>query len=219
MNKLFLIFLFPIFVFAQDTISQPKLSVISLEKVKVVYRGVDNPITVAVANAKEFWVSGPGVSKTDEIGKYIVRPGIGTELKIVVAIKLENGSIITEEHFYQIKGLPNPTTTINNQFSTQGYLEFSLDELKDAEVGLKILDFLFPYQPDVNQFTIKVGKYPTLLVNGNLLTDEVFNLLKKAKKKDFIIISNIKGSFSGVNQMCVRISPIVFRIIKKYNPK
>ena len=71
MNKIFFIFLFPIFVFAQDTISQPKLSVISLDKVKVVYRGVDNPITVAVPNAKEYWVSGPGVSKTDEIGKYI----------------------------------------------------------------------------------------------------------------------------------------------------
>ena len=84
MKKLLFFLLFPIFIFSQDTITNPTLSVISLDKIKVVYRGIDNPITVSVPNAKEYWVSGPGVSKTDELGKYIIRPGSGTELKIVV---------------------------------------------------------------------------------------------------------------------------------------
>lgn len=218
MKKLLFIFLFPILVFSQDTINSPKLSVISLDKVKVVYRGVDNPITVAVPNAKEYSVSGTSVSLKDD-GSYILRPGLGLETKVYIEIILQDDSVVIEEHVYQIKSIPIPSITINDEFSTQGYLEFSLDELKDAEVGLKILDFLFPYQQDVKQFTIKVGNYPTLLVKGNLFTDDVFNLLKKAKKKDYIILSNIKGSFSASNQMCIRIGTLVFRIVEKYNPK
>lgn len=215
MNKIFLIFLFPIFVFAQDTISQPKLSVISLDKVKVVYRGVDNPITVAVANAKEFWVSGPGVSKTDEIGKYIVRPGIGTELKIVVVIKLENGSIITEEHFYQIKGLPNPTGTLNNEYSSNGdALLFTLDELKDAKIGVELIDFLFKLNLEVTQYTITIPRYENLVIEGNLITSEVFNLIKKARKKDYIIISHMRANYMGTHQTPKIITPIVFQITK-----
>ena len=217
MKKLLFILLFPILVFSQDTISKPQHSIISLDKVKVVYRGIDNPITVAinVPDAKEFWVSGPGVSKTDEIGKYIVRPGSGTELKIVVAVKLENGSTITEEHIYQIKGLPNPTTTINNQFSTQGYLEFSLDELKDADVGVKLLDFLSLNYPFVNGFTIRINGKKVYENEGRILNNEGFNLIKKAKNKDLIIFTNIKWFFSGTSMISKPSTSVVIKIVEK----
>jgi hypothetical protein len=195
MKKLFLVLLFPIFVFSQDTISKPKLSVISLDKVKIVYRGIDNPITVSVPNAKEYWVSGPGVSKTDELGKYVIRPGIGTELKIVVAIKFEDDSIVNEEHVYYIKNIPFLVTTINNEFSTQGYLEFSLEDLKNAEVGVKFIDFLFPLYPIVSGFTLKIPNKEDYYNEGNILTEEAINLIKKARKKDNIIITNIKSFF------------------------
>ena len=62
MKQLFvLLFLTSFYSFSQDSlqVEKPKLSVISLDKIKVVYRGIDNPITIAVpANVKSFTVSG-----------------------------------------------------------------------------------------------------------------------------------------------------------------
>ena len=215
MTKLIVYFtlIFSINLIAQDTITKPQLSIISLDKVKVVYRGIDNPITVAVPNAKEYWVSGPGVSKTDELGKYKVRPGSGTELKIVVAIKLQDDSIVNEEHVFQIKGLPKPTSTLNNQFSTQGYLEFNLDDLKDAEISIKLIDFLFPHFPIVSGFTVKVNE-KEYQNEGGIIKDEVYNFIKKARKKDLIIITNVKWYFSGTSMLSKTPSSLVIKVIK-----
>lgn len=214
MNKLFFTLLFPIFIFAQDTISKPKLSVISLDKVKVVYRGIDNPITVAVPNAKSFKVTGNGVFLKDD-GNYIIRPGLGLETKVYIEIILEDDSIVIEEHIYQVKGLPNPTPTLNNEYSSNGQvLIFTLDKLKEAKLGIIMIDFLFKLNFEVTQFTINVPRYPTITVEGNTFNDEVFELLKKAKKKDYIVISHIRGNYMGTHQTPKSMTPIVFKIVK-----
>jgi len=130
-----LLLLFSINLIAQDTISKPQLSIISLDKVKVVYRGIDNPITVAVPNAKEYWVSGPGVSKTDEHGKYIIRPGSGNELKIVVKIIFEDNSSVYEEHVYQIKRIPILSSKLNGN-------KFNKDSIKALKKAINEKDFI-----------------------------------------------------------------------------
>jgi hypothetical protein len=217
MTKLIVYFtlLFSINLIAQDTITKPQHSVISLDKVKVVYRGIDNLITVAVPNAKEYWVSGPGVSKLDEPDKYLIRPGSGTELKIVVKIIFEDNSFVYEEHVYQIKGLPRPIPTLNDEFSTQGLLTFKLEELKKAELGIKFIDFIYgDFNPYVTQFSIKVPRNPTLTINGNIFNEEVLHLLKKARKKDIILISNIKGNYMVGQGLYKPISNLIFQIIK-----
>lgn len=207
------ILLFPIVVFAQDTISQPKLSVISLDNVKVVYRGVDNPISIAVQNAKSFTISGSGIILNKD-GKYTIKPGSGIETKVYVKIVLLDNSIVTEEHVFQIKGLPSPTGTLNNQFSTQGYLEFSLEELKDAKLGIILIDFIFKLNLEVTEYTLKVPRHKALIIKGNIITEEALNLIKKARRKDFIIISNMKGNYMGTNQNPKPISSIIFHIMK-----
>lgn len=216
MTKLIVYFtlLFSINLIAQDTITKPQHSVISLDKVKVVYRGIDNPITVAVTNAKSYTVSGAGVIATNEVGKYLVKAGSGKEMTINVEIVLHDDTIIVEEHVYQIKGLPMPIATLNGNYSTQGLLHFSLEELKSAKLDVILIDFLFKIDLKITQFTIKVPRKDSLTVHGNIFTDEVFELLKKARKKDYIIISNIKGNYMGTHQTPKPITPIVFKIVK-----
>lgn len=182
MRKYLILLLFPILVFSQDTTTTPQYSVISLDKVKVVYRGIDNPISIAVSNAKSYTVSGDGVVLKE--GKYILKAGSGAVTKVFVEIILLDDSKIIEEHVFQIKNLPSPTSTLNNQYSTQGLLYFTLESLKDAEVGIKFIDFVYGnFNPFVTQFSIKVGDFPTISVNGSVFNEEVLNLLKKAKKK------------------------------------
>ena len=217
MKKLFLVFVLSSFYsFSQDSlqVQKPKLSVIELERIKVVYRGISNPITIAVpSNVKSFIVSGPGVSTTDIIGKYNVRPGSGNELIIKVEMVLQDNSVVVEEHVYKIKGIPAPIGTLNEFFNSKGVLDFKIYELKDAIVGIKMVDFLLALNLEVSQFNIKVPRFPTLVITGNVITNEAYELIKRARRKDIIVISEIKGKYFGYDGFIRYPRPLTFKII------
>ena len=142
MKKLILFFLIMSFhSYAQDTISASK-SIIALDKMNVVYRGVENPISIAVNNAKSFVIYGEGVSKKDN-GKYVLRPGSGNVTTVFVEIENFDGSKVIEEHVFRIKGLPAPIGTLNGEYSTKGNLIFTLEETREAKIGIKYIDLLF----------------------------------------------------------------------------
>ena len=215
MKKLFLVLVLSSFYsFSQDSLNvlKPKLSVIELERIKVVYRGISNPITIAVpSNVKSFIVSGPGVSTTDIIGKYNVRPGSGNELIIKVEMTFLDNSIVVEEHVYKIKGLPAPIGTINGEYTTKGSIPFTKEELKQAEVTIKMVDFLPNIQIETISFLISCnGKY--LNIDGNIINEEAFNFIKKFKKRSLIIISEIRYPIA-IDQRAKTVQPIVIELI------
>lgn len=211
--KHILFLLFSIAIYAQDTIPAAK-SVIALDKMNVVYRGIANPISIAVNDAKSYKVYGNGV-KQDENGNYFLSLGAGLTTKVYIEITNNDDTVIIEEHEFRIKGIPSAILTLNEEFSTQLFLEFSLDELNNGRLGIKFLDFLFPFNPEVTQFCIKVPRYPTLTIQGNLFNEDVFKLLKKARKNDIIVISDIRGNYMTSNALHKKISPLCFKIIKK----
>ena len=213
MKKLLLfLFIISFHSYAQDTIPAAK-SVVALDKMNVVYRGVPNPISIAVNNAKSYVISGKGVSKKDD-GKYVIYPGSGNETKVFVEIENFDGSKVIEEHVFRIKGLPAPIGTLNGQYSTNGILFFSLKELEEAEVSFKFIDFLFPIDLNVTHFSIKVSNYPIVNIDGNKITSDVFNLLKKARKNDLIVISHIRAKYMEGDGCHRSIGPLIFQIIK-----
>lgn len=201
MKKLFILFVLSSFYsFSQDSLNvqKPKLSVIELEKIKVVYRGIENPIKIAVPKiVKSFIVSGPGVSTTDIIGKYNVRPGSGNELIIKVEMTLHDNSVVVEEHVYKIKGLPIPIGTINNEYATKGYLEFTKTELKNAIIRTKLVDFAFDYSPKTESFVI-VSNNEEIKINGESINNKAINFIKKLNKDSFIIIKDIYFPIYGM---------------------
>ena len=215
MKKLYLVLVLSSFYsFSQDSLNvlKPKLSVIELERIKVVYRGISNPITIAVpSNVKSFIVSGPGVSTTDIIGKYNVRPGSGNELTIKVQMTFLDNSVVVEEHVYKIKGLPAPIGTINGEYTTKGSIPFTKEELKQAEVAIKMVDFLPNIQIETISFLISCnGKY--LNIDGNIINEEAFNFIKKFKKRSLIIISEIRYPIA-IDQRAKTVQPIVIELI------
>ena len=140
--KYILFFLFSLSIYAQDTIPASK-SVIALDKMNVVYRGIQNPISIAVNNAKSYVISGNGVSKKED-GSYVLRPGSGNETKVFVEIENFNGSKIVEEHVFRIINIPMHQTTINGDYSTfRSSLEFKIEELIDADIGVRFIDCFF----------------------------------------------------------------------------
>jgi hypothetical protein len=212
--KHILFLLFSLSIYAQDTIPATK-SVIALDKMNVVYPGFSNPISIAVNDAKSYKIYGEGVSLNEE-GKYIINPFFNRdEIPIFVEIENFDGSKIIEKHVFRPLLLEPICYTIND-VEDQGNLVFFIEDLKNIKIKAKIKDLLFPVNIEVTGFDIKFPRNNTLTIDGCLFTDEVYELLKKARRKDIIIITKIRCKFKGLNVSFVRASsPIIFRVIKK----
>jgi uncharacterized protein YdeI (BOF family) len=181
--------LFSLSIYAQDTIPASK-SVIALDRMNVVYRGVPNPISISVNNAKSYVIYGNGVSKKDD-GKYVIRPGSGSETKVFVEIENFDGSKVVEEHVFRIKGLPAPIGTLNGEYSTNGYLVFTKEQFRNAKVGFIFLHFLIDVDFPILSFTI-VNNKKEIQINGDTINEDAFNFIKNLKKNSIITIKDIR---------------------------
>lgn len=194
---------------AQSDSIVAKRSVIALDKVKTVYRGISNPISIAVSDCKSFTVEGTGLREVAE-GKYTLSPGAGNEAKIVVSITNYDDSISIEEHIFNIRNFTNAITTINGSYCRNCTLLFKKDDLKDAYIEVSFRDLNLDYEADVVEFTIKFPKKEGIVIKGNLITDEVYNLFKKNQS---VVIYDIKTKFQGLgNTLICRIPPIIIKV-------
>ena len=181
------------FLLAQNdtaSVSKPKLGVISVDKLNVVYRGIQNPISIAVPNAKSFTVSGLGVK--EENGKYYIVPGQGNEVIVTLEIILEDDSKVVEEHVFRIKNLKKHIARINNKNCQNCIVLMKKEELKDAEISFYLEDFLYDFlKLKVTSFDLFVSNKNKFHIEGNKITDEVYNKLIKLKKgKEILQLSS-----------------------------
>ncbi len=191
MKKLLLfLFIISFHSHAQDTIPATK-SVIALDKMNVVYRGVPNPISIAVNNAKSYVISGKGVSKKED-GSYVLHPGSGNETKIFVDIENFDGSKVVEEHVFSIKGFPPIVATVNG-FNT--YVLLKRDDILKSIVSTEMEDFIFIEKTSdffkVNSFEIKFSDEKILQIEGNTFTKVAYNEIIKLKKGEVFEINSI----------------------------
>lgn len=191
-------------------VPRPNSATISADKMNVVYRGVDNPISVTFAGIPENQVtaSAPGMSSSGGKGKYILRPQSGTEVVVTATGKMSDGKVATDKKVFRIKNLPSPTGKVRGEVAAKG----SASNLESVEVSAVLEDFDFPVTVNVNQFTIKVPGEPTIVVNGNRMDGRARAAIKKAKRGDVIVINNIKASFSGIQQAVKPASACTFEI-------
>ena len=210
MKKFLLIFCLLLcqFLLAQNdtaSVSKPKLGVISVDKLNVVYRGIQNPISIAVPNAKSFTVSGLGVK--EENGKYFIVPGQGNEVIVTLEIILEDDSKVVEEHVFRIKNLKKHIARINNKNCQNCIVLMKKEELKDAEISFYLEDFLYDFlKLKVTSFDLFVSNKNKFHIEGNKITDEVYNKLIKLKKGKEILIYNIE--FKQLSERKILIHPI-----------
>jgi hypothetical protein len=187
------------------SVSKPKLGVISVDKLNVVYRGIQNPISIAVPNAKSFTVSGLGVK--EENGKYYIAPGQGNEMIVTLEIILEDDSKVVEEHVFRIKNLRKHIARINNKNCQNCIVLMKKEELKDAEISFYLEDFLYDFlKLKVTSFDLLVSNKKQFHIEGNKITDDVFNELIKLKNGKEILIYNIE--FKHLSERKIFIHPL-----------
>ena len=163
-----------------SVIALPSEAVISADKMNVVYRGLD--ITSSV----------PGNNKLKRtgLGKYILNPGSGKEVKINVSAKLSNGKIINTPKTFRIKDIPAAAGTVRSDF---GIVPMPKSSLNNVPIGAALPDFVFDLQLIVKGFTIKVPGQLAVKVTGDKLDSRAKKALAKARRGDLVTIFDIQA--------------------------
>ena len=190
-------------------VPRPNSATISADKMNVVYRGVPNPMSISFAGVGDNNVNAnaAGMSKVGN-GKYVLRPGAGTSVMINVSAKLPDGKVVSDKKEFRIKGLPAPTGKIRGEVAAKG----PKSNLENCTISAVMEDFDFPVTVNVTQFNIKVPGQPTIVVSGSKMDGRARAAIQKAGRGDVVVISEIKASFQGIDQVAKRVSTCTFEV-------
>ncbi|MGG5485615.1 gliding motility protein GldM [Gaetbulibacter sp. PBL-D1] len=177
-------------------VPKPNSATISADKMNVVYRGVNNPMTISFAGISDNNVSasGPGLSKGSGVGKYNMVPTSGKEVTINVTGTLPDGSKVSDRATFRIKDIPKPVGVLAGQ---DGSFSLPRNNVEIGRVEAKLLDFDFDLPLNVTGFKFKVPGQPSVTVQGNRLNSAAKNALRKAKRGDTVQIFEIRSTSSG----------------------
>ena len=192
-------------------VPKPNQAIVSADKMNVVYRGIDNPISVSVPGipASDVTANAPGMRSSGKPGQYMLKPGQGKEVTINVTAKLPNGGgTFSSKQTYRIKGIPAPSGRVRGESSAKG----PKSNLEVCTISAVLDDFDFPVTINVTQFNIKVPGQPTVVVQGSRMNAQAISAIKKAGRGDVVTISEIKVKYVGIDQPAKNVSPCTFEI-------
>lgn len=180
-----------------SVIPEPSNAVVSADKMNVVYRGLNNPISVSLPGVGDnnLNVSASGGSLSGSRGKYILRPSGGKIATINVSAKLSSGKTVNSKATFRIKDIPAAVGLVRNQ---SGTVRMPKSGLANSPITAGYEDFEFDLKVNVTGFKIKIPGQLTIIVNGNRLTAAAKQKLSRAKRGDQINIYDIKATANGV---------------------
>ncbi|WP_370391649.1 gliding motility protein GldM [uncultured Winogradskyella sp.] len=193
-------------------VPRPKSATISADKMNVVYRGVENPMTISFAGVPDNKVnaSGAGLSKVSGQGKYVMNPGAGKEVTINVTATLDDGSKESDSKTFRIKDIPAPTGVIAGQ---TGVVKLPKRNVEIGTVSAKLDDFVFDLPIEVTSFKIKVPGQPTVNVAGTKMNGQAQAAIKRARRGDNITIFDIKARIKGNSSYKLKnVSPVIVEV-------
>ena len=194
-------------------VTQPAL-VVSAEKMNVLYRGVENPVSISVpgVSSNNISVSASG-AKVKSLGggrySFNVTKTKGTKIKISVTATMPSGAKQTfPGKEYRVKGLPNPEGSI------AGKSEAKLPKanIKALPVEALLKNFDFDLKLRVVSFTLKIPGKPSIKVSGNKMNAQAKKAIDRARGE--IYIRDIKAKIVGKSTYRIgRVSPITIQVL------
>jgi len=194
-------------------IPRPNSAVISADKMNVVYRGVDNPMSISFPGVPDnkVSVSAPGIKKVGP-GKYImnVTRYKGKEVKINVTGKI-NGKTVSDSKTFRVKNIPPPVGTVRGE---SGMIKMPKRNLEVSTIGATLPDFDFDIKLGVRSFNVKIPGQPTLKVNGTRFDSKAKQLLRRVKRGQTVSIFGIKAFLKGNSGYPIKkVSPVIVEVI------
>ncbi|WP_395091116.1 gliding motility protein GldM [Vaginella massiliensis] len=164
------------------------------DNLRVVYRGVDNPISATIngANGPVSLSGSSGSTSGAGANKWIHRPGGGNEVVFTATAKASSGKTLTVRETFRIKPVPPARGNILGQTSQA----IPANGLASQTVRIDWPDFLFPISGEVTSFNVKVPGHPTVRVSGNKMSGAA-GALSKAQKGDVVGVFDIKYKTNG----------------------
>lgn len=181
-----------------SVIALPNDAIVSADKMNVVYRGLENPISISVPGVGDNNIT-PKITGSSKllrmgVGKYMLSPGKGNEVTINVSAKLSSGKIINTPKKFRIKDIPAAQASARGQFSEISLPKVSVGKLT-IEAGLP--DFVFDLKLKVTEFKVKVPGQLTVVVKGNKFSTQAKKVIDKARTGDIITIFGLKAQIIG----------------------
>ncbi len=194
------------------TVPKPNSATISADKMNVVYRGVQNPMTISFAGISDNNVkaNAPGLRQIKG-SKYVidVTKVKGREVTINVNGALPGGETANDRAKFRIKDLPRPTGTIRGE---NGLVKMQRSSLEISTIGAKFEDFDFELPLHITGFKFKVPGQPTINVPGGKLNSRARAALRKAKRGSAVQIFDIEAKAKGVSIILKKVSPIFIEL-------
>ena len=195
-------------------VPRPKEASVAADKMNVLYRGLENPMTISFAGVPDsnVKVSAPGLRSASGQGKYIINPPSGSQNLIVsVVATLDDGTKVNSKKSFRIKNIPNPVGKIAGK---SGSVKLNKRDVTTSRVLADFGDFVYDLNPTVSAFDLTVlGE--TVTVSGNRLNPAAKALINNAPRRSLVIIDNIKVRVKGVSG--VEIPPAAAITVKLTN--
>jgi gliding motility-associated protein GldM len=183
---------------------------LSADKMNVMYRGLENPVSGSILGAdnSKLSLSAPGaLVRSTGPGKWIVKPQAGNVVKLTLSGRDPSGKAVSQVFEYRIKNVPPP----QGQMRGQNVLTMPAQSIQNQSVQAAIPDFDFPVTFTVTEFMVRVPGRAAMLVKGSSLQDAA-GLLKNVRSGDDVSIIEIKATAQGLEGPIKRITPIIIHV-------
>lgn len=194
-------------------VAKPSLTV-AAESMNLVYRGLENPISVSVPgipNEKLTVSASNAVMINKGNGKYVLKPNADGVVNVTVTANLDNGekrNMGVQQ--FRIKRIPKPTAKIGNiidvgkmskgEFDAQTIIQAYYDNF-GFKATCKVTSFEMTYESN--------GAFGTIAVKGNNL-DELKKTYKQLRKNNRVYFENIKAI--GPDGLEVKLSSLSIKV-------
>lgn len=190
-------------------------AVVEVSSMNVVYRGITNPMRIAIPNAVRIEATAPGLKKIDEFGNYNFIPRSGNHVDINILGIMPNNDTIHVTKKIRIKNIGRFFGTINGiGCGAKCEVLLTKRQLKNGTLKAKLNDFLFDWadKTEITSFKIKIPKHKTIDISGHKIKglDEQIQHLTIG---DIVQIFDIKLKITGQGFMKPP-SPIIIRIVE-----
>lgn len=161
-----------------------RAATVSAERMNVMYRGLDNPISVAAGGvpSEKLRVEIDGKVISPVAGKYTFNPissGDRVSVKVNIVDGTKSSPLASQE--FRVKNIPNPVAVFANYSSGQGIFKREFEA--GAELKAVLKDFLFEnVSYKVKSFDVTgvlSGVSDKKSVHGSSLTSEAASFIKK----------------------------------------
>lgn len=186
-----------------------KGAMLSADKMNVLYRGLDNPISGSILGVdnKKLSLTAPGARVTGSSGKWTVVPSGGTVVNLTISGSGPKGSQ-SQVFPFRIKEVPAP----QGQIRGKDIVGMPGSSIKNQTVTATIPDFDFPVTFTVTGFSFKVAGKAAVVVTGNSL-NSVASYTDNLRTGDNAYIFNIQVVANGLgNQKIRNVSNILINV-------